>query len=51
VDWPIALLLILTAYGGGLLGSRLARKVRADVLRAVVIVFGVVVAGALFATS
>jgi len=51
VDWPIALLLIVTAYGGGLLGSRLARKVRSDVLRAVVIAFGVVVVGALFATS
>jgi uncharacterized protein len=51
VDWPVAALLIVTAYGGGLLGSRLARRVRAEVLRGVVIVFGVVVAAALLATG
>jgi hypothetical protein len=45
VDWPCRGTVDRHAYGGGLLGSRLARRVRADVLRGTVIVFGVVVAG------
>jgi hypothetical protein len=48
--WPVAALLIVTAYGDGLLGFRLARRVRAHVLRGIVIVFGVAVAVVLLAT-
>ena len=51
VNWTAAVLLIVTAYGGGLLGSRLARRLRANTLRGLVIAFGVVVAAALLATG
>jgi hypothetical protein len=44
VDWPVALVVAATAWGGGLLGVRIARVLPARVLRAVVCALGVVVA-------
>ncbi len=44
VDWPVAAVLGVAAWCGGLLGVRLARRLPARVLRVVVVVLGVVVA-------
>jgi hypothetical protein len=44
VDWPVALVVAATAWGGGLLGVRIARVLPARVLRVLVVCLGVVVA-------
>ena len=44
VVWSVALLMAVTSWFGGYLGVRVARRLSATVLRAVVLVFGVVVA-------
>ena len=44
VDWPVALVLAVAAWVGGLLGVRVARVLPARVLRALVVTLGVVVA-------
>ena len=51
VDWLAAAILIVTAYLGGLLGARLARRLNPATLRQAVIWFGVIVAVALFVTA
>lgn len=43
VAWVFALILLVTAYLGGILGARVARKLSASTLRVAVIVLGVVV--------
>jgi uncharacterized membrane protein YfcA len=43
VAWIFALILLVTAYAGGILGARVARRLSASTLRAAVIVLGVVV--------
>jgi uncharacterized membrane protein YfcA len=43
VAWAFALILLVTAYLGGILGARVARKLSASTLRVAVIVLGVVV--------
>jgi hypothetical protein len=44
VDWPVALVVAVTAWGGGLLGVRIARVLPARVLRVLVVCLGVLVA-------
>jgi uncharacterized membrane protein YfcA len=44
VAWPVTILMAVTSWIGGYLGVRLARRLSGGVLRAVVLVFGVVVA-------
>ncbi len=44
VDWPVALVVAVAAWVGGLLGVRVARVLPARVLRVLVVTFGVVVA-------
>lgn len=51
VAWSAAAVLAVTAYGGGLLGVRIARVLPASVLRTVVVVLGVVVAVVLLITD
>jgi uncharacterized membrane protein YfcA len=43
VAWVFAVILLVTAYLGGVLGARVARRLRASTLRAAVITLGVVV--------
>jgi uncharacterized protein len=43
VAWVFALILLVTAYAGGILGARVARRLSASTLRVAVIVLGVVV--------
>lgn len=47
VDWVVALVLLISAYLGGLSGARLARRLTPRVLRTAVITFGVGVSIAL----
>jgi uncharacterized membrane protein YfcA len=44
VDWPVALVIAVAAWVGGLLGVRVARVLPARVLRTLVVALGVVVA-------
>jgi uncharacterized membrane protein YfcA len=47
VAWAFALILLVTAYAGGVLGARVARRLSATTLRGAVISLGVVVSGVL----
>jgi uncharacterized protein len=51
VHWVAAALLLPSAYVGGLLGARVARRLNPTMLRYSVVVLGVGVAGALVATA
>lgn len=44
VAWPAALLMAVTSWAGGFLGVRVARRLSGSTLRAIVLVFGVIVA-------
>lgn len=44
VAWPVTILMAVTSWIGGYLGVRLARRLSGEVLRGVVLVFGVAVA-------
>ena len=44
VDWPAAVIMALTTYGGGLAGARIARSMSGALLRGLVVGFGVLVA-------
>ena len=44
VDWPFALILLVTAYAGGLWGARISRRLSPRVLRHAVVLLGVAVA-------
>lgn len=48
IQWPQALVMMLAATAGGLAGARLARQLPATVVRSVVILTGVVMAGVFF---
>jgi uncharacterized membrane protein YfcA len=47
VDWAFAAILLVTSYGGGLLGAGVSRRLTPAVLRRSVVVLGVGVAIAL----
>jgi uncharacterized membrane protein YfcA len=49
VAWVFAAILLVTAYLGGMLGARVARRLKPATLRAAVITLGVVVSGVLIA--
>ncbi len=51
VGWQAAGILFVTAYLGGLLGARFARRLRPALLRGCVVVLGVAVAGTMIITS
>jgi uncharacterized membrane protein YfcA len=51
VDWPVAVVLAVAAWVGGLLGVRVARVLPARVLRTLVVTLGVVVAVVLLVRS
>lgn len=49
VAWVFAAILLVTAYLGGILGARVARRLSASTLRVAVIALGVVVSAVLIA--
>ncbi|MDP9396577.1 MAG: sulfite exporter TauE/SafE family protein [Actinomycetota bacterium] len=51
VEWPAVAVVALSSLLGGYLGARLARRIGARVLRTLVVVYGLVVAGILFVQS
>ena len=51
VDWPVAVVLAVAAWVGGLLGVRVARVLPARVLRTLVVTLGIVVAVVLLVRS
>jgi uncharacterized protein len=48
VQWPQAVVMMMAATAGGFWGARLARRLSASTVRAIVIVTGVVMAGVFF---
>ena len=48
VEWRLALLMAVAAIAGGYLGARMARKLNANVVRGIVILIGLILAGHLF---
>lgn len=48
IQWPQALVMMLAATAGGLAGARVARQLPATVVRSVVIITGMVMAGVFF---